>query len=349
MWSWGANSCGQLGLGLKNEQFETPQKVPWNHGQIVQVSGGGSHTLLLTQDNKVYVTGSNSKGQLGEVKDKDCDRFQCIDILATQVACGWDFSLLISPDHRLYGSGSNAFGQLGLGQELKQTDVFLEVPVGAIVTQVSAGMRHSAILCQDRSVLLTGCGKKGQLGRGKSVIKSFTHQKINLPGGLEAQSVACGQNFTLVMCTDNSTLVGFGDNKCKQLRDDSEKIFEPKIVITFDSPLKAISCGWTHVVCLSRTGKVSTWGRNTYSQLGRSTSDTDPCLNIDIEQISSGYEHVLAVSKSKELYVWGWNEHGNCGLNGVENVVTPTKLDLKMPVESCFAGSGHSFCITTGS
>ena len=62
LWAWGANSCGQLGLGDKCEQHEEPVAVADLAGvRVVQVAGGGSHTLVLTQEGRVYAAGSNAR------------------------------------------------------------------------------------------------------------------------------------------------------------------------------------------------------------------------------------------------------------------------------------------------
>eukprot|EP01033_Poteriospumella_lacustris_P019601 gene19601-14218_t len=44
-----------------------PKVIQWPHpGKIVQISCGNAHAVFLTDDNKVYGTGSNQFGQLGE-------------------------------------------------------------------------------------------------------------------------------------------------------------------------------------------------------------------------------------------------------------------------------------------
>jgi hypothetical protein len=49
LWAWGSNSYGQLGLGMRNEQFEVPQRVslPLGLSHVQSLSAGGGHTLVL--------------------------------------------------------------------------------------------------------------------------------------------------------------------------------------------------------------------------------------------------------------------------------------------------------------
>ena len=55
---------GQLGIGRK-EGSSLPKKVSCLSVPIQKVSCGNFHALLLTENGKVYATGSNESGQLG--------------------------------------------------------------------------------------------------------------------------------------------------------------------------------------------------------------------------------------------------------------------------------------------
>lgn len=63
--AWGDNSCGQLGL----EHFRMVSKFEdvafFNDTKVLDVSGGASHTVVLTERRLVFAFGSNSEGQLG--------------------------------------------------------------------------------------------------------------------------------------------------------------------------------------------------------------------------------------------------------------------------------------------
>ena len=63
--AWGDNSCGQLGL----EHFRMVSKFEdvgfFNDTKVLDISGGASHTVVLTERRLVFTFGSNSDGQLG--------------------------------------------------------------------------------------------------------------------------------------------------------------------------------------------------------------------------------------------------------------------------------------------
>ena len=131
--------------------------------------------------------------------------------------------------------------------------------------------------------------------------------------------------------------------------EDSVNAFELKLP-PLSAPIKKVSCGWTHVVILLEDGKVCSWGRDDYSQLGEVTHDTEcPVREVQLTaaDIEVGSEHCLAVrSSDKAIMSWGWNEHGNCGNGSVQNVANPTKVVFEKPyndVISFCSASGHNF------
>lgn len=68
LYTFGNNRCGQLGVGSYRDEFEPiPNKRITEN--VVQVSCGLEHTLVLTVGGKVYAMGSNINGQLG-IKNK---------------------------------------------------------------------------------------------------------------------------------------------------------------------------------------------------------------------------------------------------------------------------------------
>ena len=374
--AWGANNYGQLSVGYKCEQVDTPIEVqlPSNcnleHG-IFQLAGGGGHTLLADSNDRLYGAGWNNKGQLGLGENyEDVMRFTEVNISLRsketetkirKVACGWDFSIILLSNGTVYGCGSNAFGQLGLSENTKRCSIFtpLVVELNIFVIDVSCGMRHTLLLDKNGNVYSTGCGKKGQLGLGQEVKRLFTPTIVkDIPKGL---SVHCGQHFSAVITTSQAScdLFMFGDNKYKQVSNTSSNtIYKPEPKLTShlkDENILLVNCGWTHVVVLLKQGDMSnlvSWGRNDYGQLGSQlASNNDGTISVSLEEkpvkVASGYEHAIAVTSKGKIYAWGWNEHSNCGQgDSKENILNPKliHLDGKKAV-NCYVGSAHSFAL----
>ncbi|XP_025067554.1 RCC1 and BTB domain-containing protein 2 isoform X2 [Alligator sinensis] len=65
VYAWGYNGNGQLGLGNTGNQ-PTPCRIAALQGiRVQQVACGYAHTLVLTDEGRIYAWGANSYGQLG--------------------------------------------------------------------------------------------------------------------------------------------------------------------------------------------------------------------------------------------------------------------------------------------
>eukprot|EP00930_Biecheleria_cincta_P034506 TRINITY_DN23846_c0_g1_i1.p1 TRINITY_DN23846_c0_g1~~TRINITY_DN23846_c0_g1_i1.p1 ORF type:complete len:1042 (+),score=156.18 TRINITY_DN23846_c0_g1_i1:75-3128(+) len=63
--SWGENTCGQLGIGQKSKPTYKPQLLDVIPSQVVSVSAGWAHSVVVGLDGRAYSWGLNSHGQLG--------------------------------------------------------------------------------------------------------------------------------------------------------------------------------------------------------------------------------------------------------------------------------------------
>lgn len=64
VWSWGANSFGELGDGT-NERRSVPAPIG-KLADVVHIAAGTKHAMAMTKDGRFWVWGSNDHGQLGE-------------------------------------------------------------------------------------------------------------------------------------------------------------------------------------------------------------------------------------------------------------------------------------------
>lgn len=257
-----------------SEQVEKPTivNIDFYNNDVKQIACGGGHTLLLDTKGRLFSCGWNSKLQLAaEVEVHSLQRTWALSgITFTNIACGWDFSCGVTDDHFLFVWGSNSHGQLGLPKihfpECHMKPIRLQVKGSA----VSMGLRHTAIINSKGEVWITGCGKCGQLGLGKHILSVDRFTQVTNIGKIS--HVACGQKHTVAWSTDENALYVWGDNKHGQLLLNTEKynkIFTPqKIDIDVRQPVKKLLTGWTNVLLWLEDGKLFTWGRNNYGQVG---------------------------------------------------------------------------------
>nr|XP_031315790.1 secretion-regulating guanine nucleotide exchange factor isoform X9 [Camelus dromedarius] len=220
----------------------------------------------------------------------------------------------------LFAWGANSYGQLGLGHK---EDVLLPQQLSdfckpGCVKRITGGGGHSAIVTDEGDLFVCGLNKDGQLGLGHTEdVLYFTPCKSLL--GCPVQQVACGWDFTIIL-TENGQVLSCGSNSFGQLGvpHGPRRCVFPQAVELLREMVVSIAAGLRHALAATETGKVFTWGRADYGQLGRTleshegwkpekqdsslpcsrTSKSTPsplhCLTGATE-VSCGSEHNLAV------------------------------------------------------
>jgi alpha-tubulin suppressor-like RCC1 family protein len=132
VYAWGSNSFGQLGIGCNSDQLLPKKVYGLEEENVITISCGGYHSMILTENGRVFSWGSNKCGQLGTGKstmvfNKSDKRKEFSNIpkiisvknngkkvLIRKISCGLEHSLLLSRDGDIYVFGSNSCGQLGI-------------------------------------------------------------------------------------------------------------------------------------------------------------------------------------------------------------------------------------------
>nr|XP_033491457.1 secretion-regulating guanine nucleotide exchange factor [Epinephelus lanceolatus] len=382
--SWGANSYGQLGQGHVEDLSEhrLTDNTALQDKTARAVCGGGGHSVVITGHGDVFVCGQNHRGQLGLGHNADISTFQLCPILSqrvTKVACGWDFTLLLTDCGRVLACGSNSFGQLGVGQTIKHSaDLLVVESLKESVVNVAAGLRHSLAVTDSGCVYQWGSGLSSHAKRALSPHPVPAHLNSTVPSlvpGLDqktalmvtAGSAHCG------CLTGDGDLFLWGSNKHGQLTATEPFLSSPTLVkrsLLGGEKVVHVWSGWTHTVAQTESGRVLTWGREDYGQLGRQTStsqnsegqSTGPsaeggnqpaCCPAEVKvlrgatQIACGSEHNLAIVGGC-LLSWGWNEHGMCGDGSQSDVFQPQLVSgLRPLLIGCGAGHSMAVCAAT--
>ncbi|XP_068872989.1 secretion-regulating guanine nucleotide exchange factor isoform X4 [Aphelocoma coerulescens] len=273
LFAWGANSYGQLGLGHK-EDVLVPQAlkdVSCKCQDIASIAGGGGHSTVITGAGQLFVCGHNKDGQLGLNHTEDVLRFTLCTALSgfcvKQVACGWDFTIILDLAYCC-----------PVGQTLLDSWDFLKFQsLKEKVVNVAAGLRHALAATDSGLVLQWGTGMASRAKRasqGKALPVFLTAKEPCEVTGLEdvkVKTVAAG-SYHSVSLTDEGCLYVWGSNKHGQLVSRDIFLAEPKKIDTqcfSHEKIGAVWSGWTHLVARTEAGKVFTWGRADYRQLGR--------------------------------------------------------------------------------
>src|SRR5579885_323982 len=145
VWSFVYNCYGQLGLG-DNKNRSTPTLIP-HLNNIVQMSAGGYHSLILDNKGRVWTCGTGRYGRLGLGDENNRFNPTLIPNLSNiaQVSAGDQYSLVLDSQGQGWGFGNNYSGQLGLGDATNRNIPTLISNLENVI-EICAGEAHSLAL-----------------------------------------------------------------------------------------------------------------------------------------------------------------------------------------------------------
>ena len=300
LWTWGANSFGELGSGNIAHRSSPVQVynsaiATWDKIKVGDGFGAG-----LKSDNTLWLWGANSYGTLGD--NTRIHRSSAIQTVAggTWLEFGTKFYHVgaINSSNRLYLWGSNKFGQLGDTTKLHKSSP-VEVAGGGSWSKVATGYAHTVAVKKDGSLWTWGDNTFGQLGINSVSHRSSPTQTMDL--ATNWRDVACGMYHTLGVKTDGS-LWSWGNNYYGGLGDNT--------VTHRSSPVQTISAGfnWSSVTAtlhgsagIKIDGSFWSWGSNGFGTIGDDTiiqksSPVQSYYNDNFwYKAAGGFQHVLAL------------------------------------------------------
>lgn len=112
-----------------------------------------------------------------------------------------------------------------------------------------------------------------------------------------------------------------------------------------------------HILALSSEGLLYAWGSGAQHQLGRHISPRLPRNSLiprqvlrgqRVKYIATGAYHSFAITDDDRVWAWGLNNYGQCGIEGPEEVTTPTVVGhlTRDMITQIAAGEHHSAAIT---
>jgi alpha-tubulin suppressor-like RCC1 family protein len=113
----GNNSYGQLGLGDFQDRY-IYTKLENNFGKIKNIYCGAYHSIILNEEDELYVCGDNEYGQLGLGDYNNRNVYTKLEHNFGKIKnlyCGGYHNIILSDNNEVYVCGYNYHGQLGLG------------------------------------------------------------------------------------------------------------------------------------------------------------------------------------------------------------------------------------------
>lgn len=137
---------------------------------IKEISKGLQHTLVLTDDGRLYVTGKNQYGQLGLGDTTDRSKYALVEIQnkdrksqIVSIGTGKHVSAVLMSDGSVWTCGNNECYQAGHKHEggMKKIRTFTRVKLSGLAESVACGDEMTAFQLRDGSVRVSG--KSGEV------------------------------------------------------------------------------------------------------------------------------------------------------------------------------------------
>lgn len=220
---------------------------------------------------------------------------------------------------------------------------------------------HFAAACINGTIWTWGSNKYGQTAQ-QSAQESTMHNPhhtlvdIHSPeqlstdwfGGMRVVSVACGYETTFAV-TETGRVYAFGSGCYGKLGlgpDSQERIYGVPTLIDglADVHVAMIATNGSHSLCVSTEGRVWSWGRNIYKQLGIEGVGEDyvttptPVTALDkyarvVFAATSPFNSIV-VTVDGEVVAWGGNKNGQCGFFETSKLHTPTLVPFTRVVRA---------------
>uniref|UniRef100_A0A8C4GN30 non-specific serine/threonine protein kinase n=1 Tax=Dicentrarchus labrax TaxID=13489 RepID=A0A8C4GN30_DICLA len=200
---------------------------------------------------------------------------------------------------------------------------------GSSAQHVCAGESHFAVVTVEKELytwanVQGGAKMVGQLGHGDQA-SCRQPKKVEKLQGKSIRQVACGADFTACV-TDEGQMYMFGSDYYGCIGVEGElgmEVLEPVLLEFFEErPVRQVSCGDNHVVVLTQSGDIYSWGCGEYGRLGLECEDdfSSPMQveipkGATISSVSCGSDGTFFLTEAGKVLACGNNEFNKLGLN----------------------------------
>ncbi|KAG0231135.1 hypothetical protein BGW42_000486 [Actinomortierella wolfii] len=263
---------------------------------------------------------------------------------------------------RVFVFGTGDCAQLGLGEDI--TSRKKPTPLAALddeqIVDIAAGGMHNMALTAEGKLWSWGVNDQKTLGRSGD---EYTPAPVEGLDDVKIVKVACSDSVTVAL-SDKGEVYTWGTYRSAEgilgHSKDAEVQEKPTIVPGLDKVfIVDIATGTDHVLALSSTGLVYSWGNGQQGQLGRRIIPRRMLNGLSPEKVDgikdkvrvgAGSYHSFAIDQDGKSYGWGLNNYGQAGQESPKVDVVPSiepiaglkDLDMK----DIQGGEHHSVALT---
>lgn len=312
LYTWGLNVFGQLGLGdylarktpikvrlISHGDNSQQESILLKHEEIVDISAGAQHSMILTNKNRILTCGYAKFNSLGYESEEDVNIFRHIQSGITyknsisKISCGVFHSGCIADNDVVYIWG-------------KGDILIYEKPTQITINEIISGSNNTIVIRDSNLTIST---------LNSSPTKKQSHNNF-------IRDLKIGEDIVYIL-TKQDEVYAMGDNKYGQLgiKQNSQNVKnigisnsnpgnQSSVGIPFRKTLEKVDCpkikqievGYNFVLLVTFENKIYGWGSNEYGQLGLTTMSVvhTPTLleeisNLGVYKIACGGYHSLGL------------------------------------------------------
>jgi len=293
VYTWGWNAFGQLGLGSLDAGTPTPTRLfaleqPYT---ITSLALGQYNSVFSTDRKKVahtFTWGPNYNGQLGHkflelgpiTEPSKIESLKGRRLI--QVEMGYSHVVALGEDGTVFTWGNNAHGQLGTGDSKERTKptpltVFRSAQTDSPVHTVAAGQQSSYAVTSQGRVFAWGYNANFELGLGEGTNRN-SPQGVRSLDKQNITSIAAG-GYHVLAVGGSGEVFAWGGNEFGQLglghrsvvkQPERIKSLPPALNVGggVGAGIAGLAAGTWHSAVVTQGGRLWTWGRGDFGQLG---------------------------------------------------------------------------------
>jgi len=214
IWGTFRDASGPIGLVTPMKTEMKPVEIM---KEVVKISSGTDHLVMLKGDGNIFTVGNAEQGQLGRVGERFASRGarRGLDMLLTpdkvkvkgkkkftDVWAGGYDTVATSEDGKTVVMGLNNYGQLGVkGEQALFMPTLSEAWSEKTWSQVAMGQHHGLGLDDQGQVWAIGRGEYGRLGLDRDG-DAVTPTKVAKLEGVKCVQVSCGEAVSYAVGDD---------------------------------------------------------------------------------------------------------------------------------------------------